>query len=55
METIQQNQQKSPDLIGVLPLIAKRVIDIGCGVGEIAKEFHVRGSPEYYFSSEIVP
>jgi 2-polyprenyl-3-methyl-5-hydroxy-6-metoxy-1,4-benzoquinol methylase len=55
MEKAQQNQQKSPDLIDVLPLSAKRVIDIGCGIGEIAKEFHVRGAPEYYLGVEIVP
>ena len=36
----QTQYQRSPDLIDVLPLTAKRVIDIGCGVGVIAKEFH---------------
>jgi 2-polyprenyl-3-methyl-5-hydroxy-6-metoxy-1,4-benzoquinol methylase len=55
VEEAQQNQQKSPDLIDVLPLSAKRVIDIGCGIGEIAKEFHVRGAPESYLGVEIVP
>lgn len=55
MGKAQQNQQKSPDLIDVLPLSAKRVIDIGCGTGEIAKEFHLRGAPELYLGVEIVP
>jgi 2-polyprenyl-3-methyl-5-hydroxy-6-metoxy-1,4-benzoquinol methylase len=55
MQQIQQDNQKSPDLIDVLPLGSKRVIDIGCGIGEIAKEYHMRGSPEYYLGVEIVP
>lgn len=55
MQSSQKTQFKSPDLIDVLPLSAKRVIDVGCGVGEIAKEYHVRGAPEYYLGIEIVP
>jgi 2-polyprenyl-3-methyl-5-hydroxy-6-metoxy-1,4-benzoquinol methylase len=55
MEKDQQNKMKSPDLIDVLPLSAKHVIDIGCGIGEIAKEFHLRGAPESYLGVEIVP
>ena len=50
----QTQYQRSPDLIDVLPLTAKRVIDIGCGVGVIAKEFHIRATPEYYLGVEIV-
>jgi len=55
MQSTQHAMLKSPDLIDVLPLSAKRVIDIGCGVGEIAKEYHVRGAPEYYLGIEIMP
>ncbi len=55
MQSIQHTQIKSPDLIDVLPLSVKRVIDIGCGIGEIAKEYHARGEPEYYLGIEITP
>ena len=39
MDTNQQNQQKSPDLIDVLSLTAKRVVDIGCGSVKLQKNF----------------
>ena len=55
MNSALAQNQKSPDLIDVLPLTAKRVVDIGCGVGEIAQEFHIRASPEYYLGVEIDP
>jgi 2-polyprenyl-3-methyl-5-hydroxy-6-metoxy-1,4-benzoquinol methylase len=55
MQSARYTRLKSPDLIDVLPLSAKRVIDVGCGVGEIAKEYHVRGAPEYYLGIEIMP
>lgn len=55
METIVATQEKSPDLIDLLPLNARRIIDIGCGVGEIAQEYRKRASPEFYLGVEIVP
>jgi SAM-dependent methyltransferase len=55
MDQMQNPNQRSPDLIDVLPLTAKRVIDIGCGVGVIAKEYHIRAAPKYYLGVEIVP
>jgi len=55
MEQIQNTQEKSPDLIDILPLDARRVIDIGCGTGVIAQEYQKRASPDYYLGVEIVP
>jgi trans-aconitate methyltransferase len=55
MEQTQNTFQRSPDLIDLMPLYAKRVIDIGCGPGNNAKEFHSRANPEYYLGVEIVP
>lgn len=55
MEKANIIHQRSPDLIDLLPLNAKRVIDVGCGTGVIAKQYHHRASPEYYLGVEIVP
>jgi 2-polyprenyl-3-methyl-5-hydroxy-6-metoxy-1,4-benzoquinol methylase len=55
MDQAYGNHARSPDLIDVLPLDAKRVIDIGCSTGDIAKEYHARGNPEHYLGIEIVP
>lgn len=46
---------RSPDLIDIMPLNAKRVIDIGCGDGKIAKEYHIRATPDYYMGVEVLP
>jgi len=46
---------RSPDLIDMMPLDAKRVIDVGCGEGKIAQEYHIRAKPEYYMGIEILP
>jgi len=55
MEPTHDQHERSPDLIDVLPTTARRVIDIGCGAGVIAKEYQVRASPDYYLGIEIVP
>jgi 2-polyprenyl-3-methyl-5-hydroxy-6-metoxy-1,4-benzoquinol methylase len=55
MEAISVLQQKNPDLIDLMPLDARRVLDVGCSTGEIAKEFRKRASPEHYLGIEIVP
>ena len=53
MKTIQQPRLKSPNLIHVSPLTEKRLMDIGCGVDEIANEFHAQGAPECYLVAGI--
>ena len=55
MEDISVLQQKNLDLIDLMPLDARRVLDVGCSTGEIAKEYQKRASPEYYLGIEIVP
>lgn len=55
MNQIQIPDQRSPDLVDLMPLTAKRVIDIGCGIGKIAKEFRTRATPEYYLGVEMIP
>ena len=55
MNQVANQFQRSPDLIDVLPINANRVVDVGCGLGVIAKEFHIRANPNYYLGIEIVP
>ena len=55
MNQVAKQFQRSPDLIDVLPINANRVVDVGCGLGVIAKEFHIRANPNYYLGIEIVP
>ena len=55
MNSFRDHGGRSPDLIDVLPLTAKRVVDLGCGTGVIAKEYRQRCSPDYYLGIEIVP
>ena len=54
MNQVAKQFQRSPDLIDVLPINANRVVDVGCGLGVIAKEFHIRANPNYYLGIEIV-
>lgn len=55
MEKIYGNIPRSPELVDMMPLYAKRIIDIGCGPGNNAKEFLTRTNPEYYLGVEILP
>lgn len=55
MEQNNSLKKQSPDLIDLMPLNARRVIDIGCGIGKNAKEYRKRASPEYYLGIEILP
>jgi len=45
----------NPDLLRMIPLISKKVIEIGCSSGALAREFKKISPTAYYYGVEIEP
>jgi SAM-dependent methyltransferase len=45
----------NPDLLAFLPMTARRLIEVGCSSGSLAREFKKQGGAGHYTGVELVP
>jgi 2-polyprenyl-3-methyl-5-hydroxy-6-metoxy-1,4-benzoquinol methylase len=55
MEQTAAHEQYNPDLLAIIPRHAKRIVEVGCSSGALAREYKVRNNNCHYTGIEIVP
>lgn len=55
MQQTPAHEQHNPDLLGLLPVDAKRLVEIGCSSGALAREFKKISPACHYVGVEIDP
>lgn len=53
MQQTPVHEQSNPDLLGVMPLHARRVVEVGCSSGALARDYKLRNPGCWYLGCDV--